>query len=102
PRMSYVRGTSDPVNQLIYMLEYRDHDLNVQAPVAWSHTKDVCSDPPAWWLIKRKRTRDWTGGIDARSTRMDLVNLLTPLNSGAYVKKQEKVFADIEAFVHSI
>ncbi len=102
PQMSYVRGTTDPVNQLISALEYRDPDLNVQPRVAWSHTKDVCSDPPAWWLIKKKRTRDWTGAIDARSTRMDMVNLLTPLNSADYVKRQEKVFADIKAFVHSI
>lgn len=100
--MSYVRGTIDPVNPLIFLLEFRDPDLNVRPRVELGYTKDVCSDPPAWWLIKRKRTRDWTGGIDARSTRVDMVNLLTPLNAGDYVKKQEKVFADIEAFVRSI
>jgi mono/diheme cytochrome c family protein len=100
--MSYVRGTIDVVNPLIYLLEFRDPDLNVRPPVGLGYTKDVCSDPPAWWLIKKKRTRDWTGGIDARSTRVDMVNLLTPLNSGGYVKNQEKVFADIEAFVRSI
>lgn len=102
PQMSYVRGTTDPLNQLIYMLEYRDLDLNVQPRVVWRHTKDVCSDPLAWWLVKKKRTREWTGSIDARSTRMDMVNLLTPLNSADYIKRQEKVFADIKAFVHSI
>ncbi|HEY7157049.1 MAG TPA: hypothetical protein VH575_23975 [Gemmataceae bacterium] len=101
-QMSYVRGTIDPVNPLIFLLEFRDPDLNVQPRVELGYTKDVCSDPPAWWLIKKKRTRDWTGGIDARSTRVDMVNLLTPLNSAGYVKKQEKVFADIEAFVRSI
>jgi mono/diheme cytochrome c family protein len=100
--MSYVRGTIDPVNPLIFLLEFRDPDLNVKPPVQMGYTKYVCSDPPAWWLIKKKRTRDWTGGIDARSTRVDMVNLLTPLNTGSYVKKQEKVFADIEAFVRSI
>ena len=101
-QMSYVRGTIDPVNPLIFLLEFRDPDLNVRPRAAGGYTKDVCSDPPAWWLIKKKQTRDWTGGIDARSTRVDMVNLLTPLNMGAYVKKQEKVFADIEAFVRSI
>jgi mono/diheme cytochrome c family protein len=100
--MSYVRGTIDPVNPMTFMLEFRDPDLNVRTRVAWGYTKNVCSDPPAWWLIKKKQTRDWTGGIDARSTRVDMVNLLTPLNTGDYVRKQEKVFADIEAFVRSI
>jgi mono/diheme cytochrome c family protein len=101
-QMSYVRGTIDPVNPLIFLLEFRDPDLKVQPRVEMGYTRDVCSDPPAWWLIKKKRTRDWTGGIDARSTRVDMVNLLTPLNTGGYVKKQEKVFADIEAYVRSI
>src|SRR5262249_13386454 len=100
--MSYVRGTIDPVNPLTFLLESRAPDLNVGPRAALGYTKDVCSDPPAWWLIKKKRTRDWTGGIDARSTRVDMVNLLTPLNSADYIKKQEKVFADIEAFVRSI
>jgi mono/diheme cytochrome c family protein len=101
-QMSYVRGTIDPVNPLTFLLEFRDPDLNVRPRVARAYTKDVCSDPPAWWLIKKKTTRDWTGGIDARSTRVDMVNLLTPFNTADYVKKQEKVFADIEAFVRAV
>ena len=62
----------------------------------------LCSDPPAWWLIKKKRTRDWTGAIDARSTRLDMATILNPLNGGAFVKKQAGVFADIHAFVLSV
>jgi hypothetical protein len=100
--MSYVRGTIDPVSPLVFLLEFRDPDLNVRSRVDLGYTKNVCSDPPAWWLIKKKRTRDWTGAIDARSTRVDMVNLLTPLNDASYVKKQEKVFADIEAFVRGV
>jgi mono/diheme cytochrome c family protein len=99
---SYVRGTVDPVNPLIFLLQIRDSELEVQAPVRMGFTRDVCSDPPAWWLIKRKKTRDWTGGIDARSTRLDMVNLFTPLNSGAYIRKQEAAFADIAAYLLTI
>jgi hypothetical protein len=62
----------------------------------------VCSDPPAWWLLKKKKTRDWTGPMDVRSSRIDMVNLLTPLNSGEYIKKQEAAFADIEAYLRTI
>ncbi len=101
-QFSYVRGTIDAVSPVAFLMSFRDADLNVQKPVDLPLCKDVCSDPPAWWLIKRKKTRDWTGGIDARSTRVDLVNLLSPFHSGAHIKKQEQVFADILAFLHSI
>ncbi|HLJ98215.1 MAG TPA: hypothetical protein VKU02_33965 [Gemmataceae bacterium] len=101
-RSSYVRGTIDPVNPLTWMLQFRDAELEVIKPVQLSFSRDLCSDPPAWWLIKKKKTRDWTGGIDARSTRLDMVNLFTPLNSGSYIKKQEGAFADISAYLLTI
>jgi hypothetical protein len=101
-QFSYVRGTVDPVNPATYLVQFRDLELNVQKPVKLPLTRDVCSDPPAWWLLKRKKTRDWTGLISARSTRVDMVNLLTPLNSAEYVKKQEAVFADISTYLSTI
>ena len=101
-RFSSGRGSIDPLNPLIYLIEFRDAELNVQKQTVLGYSKPVSSDPPAWWLIKKKKTRDWTGGIDARSTRVDMANLLTPLNSGDYIKKQENVFVDIEAFVRGI
>jgi cytochrome c5 len=99
---SYVRGTVDPVNPLTYLMQFRDSELELQKPVRMGYTRNVCSDPPAWWLIKRKKTRDWTGGIDAFSKRVDMVNLLTPLNSGASIRKQEQAFADISAYLQTI
>lgn len=99
---SYVRGTVDPVNPLTYLLQFRDADLELQKPVKLTFSRDLCSDPPAWWLLKRKKTRDWTGGVNARSTRLDMVNLFTPLNSGSYIKKQETAFADISTFLLTI
>ncbi len=101
-QFSSVRGTIDPLNPLVYLFEFRDPELNVQKPVQLGYGPAVSSDPPAWWLIKKKKTRDWTGGIDARSTRVDMANLLTPLNSGEYIRKQEHNFVDIEAFVRGI
>jgi mono/diheme cytochrome c family protein len=101
-QFGYVRGTVDPINSLTFLLTFRDADLNLQKPIIADYSTDVCSDPPAWWLIKKKKTRDWTGPIDARSTRVDMVNLLTPLNSADYIKKQEPVFADIEAYLRTI
>lgn len=100
--LSHVRGTTDAVAPVAFLMQYRDADLNVQKPVQLSHRNDVCSDPPAWWLLKKKRTRDWTGAIDARSDRVDMAFLLTPFNSAETIKKQEPVFADIQAFVRSV
>lgn len=98
-----VRGTVDPVNPLTFLMGFRDVELNVKPQsVLSSFTPNVSSDPPAWWLLKKKKTRDWTGSIDARSTRVDMVNLLTPLNSGDYVRKHEGTFADISAFLATI
>jgi mono/diheme cytochrome c family protein len=98
-QFSYVRGTIDPVSPIAFLMQLRDADLNLQQPADLDMFKDVCSRPPAWWQIKRKQTRDWTGGIDARSTRIDMANMLHPLNGGDYIKKHEAIFADIEAFV---
>ncbi len=101
-RFSYVRGTIDPINSLTNLIAVRDPDLNLQKPAPLPYSKDVCSDPPAWWLLKRKKTRDWTGAIDAHSTRVDMVNLLSPFNSAEYVKAQEPAFADISAFLLTV
>jgi hypothetical protein len=98
-RFSYVRGTIDPVSPAAYLSSFRDGDLNLQPPVALDYYQDILSDPPAWWQLKKKQTRDWTGAIDARTTRLDMITLLHPFNSGTFVKKQDGVFADIHAFV---
>ncbi len=101
-RFSYVRGTIDPINPLAFLLQFRDEGLGLQKPHPFRYSQNVCSDPPAWWLLKRKKTRDWTGPMDAHSTRIDMVTLLTPLNGGEYIKRQESAFADIEAYLRTI
>lgn len=101
-RFSHVRGTIDPVNPLAYLMEFRKPDLNLKSPQQLKYTYRASSDPPAWWLLKKKKTRQWPGNIDARSKRVDMVNLLTPFNSAAHIKKHEGVFADIHAFVLSV
>jgi hypothetical protein len=102
-RFSHGRGTVDPVASLGFLMEFRDPDLNLRKErIKLGYRNDVSSDPPAWWLLKKKRTRGWNGGLDARAARVDMVNLLSPLNGPDYIKKQEPVFADIHAFVTAV
>jgi mono/diheme cytochrome c family protein len=102
-RFSHSRGTVNVIGPTNFLMGFRDPDLNVRLkPIELETRDDGHSDPPAWWLLKRKKTRDWNGGIDARSTRADMVNLLTPFNSGDYIKKQAPIFADMHAFLLSV
>ena len=101
-RFSYARGTIDPVGPFTFLMSLRDAELNLRPQADLDYFPGLCSDPPAWWQLKKKKTRDWTGGVDARSARIDMATLLSPFNSGAFVKKQEGVFADIHAFVMSV
>ena len=102
-RFGHGRGTIDPVNPVTFLAEMRDADINLQTPrVKLDYTDNVNSDPPAWWLLKRKKTRNWSGGVQVNSVRVDMVNLLSPLNSAAHIKKHEPTFADIHAFILTV
>jgi mono/diheme cytochrome c family protein len=99
---SYGRGTIDPVNPAVFLMELRDAELKLQPAIKLDYSEHVSSDPPAWWLLKKKRTRNWTGGVQTLSMRIDMINLLSPLNSAAHIKKHETTFADIHAFVMNV
>ena len=101
-RMSYARGTVDVVNPVVFLMKFRAPDLSLKKIAKLEYHDNVSSDPPAWWLLKRKKTRNWNGGVDVDSIRVDMVNLLTPLNSPEHIKKYESTFADIHAFVMSV
>jgi hypothetical protein len=98
-KASNLRGTIDPVSPVLFLMEFRDADLNVGQPIKLDRSGPLASRPPAWWQLKKKKTRNWTGSIDARSGRVDMAILLHPFNSSEHIKKQEKVFADMHAFV---
>src|SRR5262249_36789824 len=87
-----------------FLMRFRDPELNPLAePVDRGPLPaDVLSDPPAWWLLKKKKTRDWTGVIAAESARVDLSILLHPFHSADDIKRHEAAFADIHAFVRGV
>ncbi len=99
---SNVRGTIEAGPVVMYLLQFRDPDLKLQAPVKLEFRNDVCEDVPAWWHLKRKKTMYHTGTINARSVHSLMAFLLSPLNSADFIKKQEKAFSDIQAYLLSI
>src|SRR5262245_25824301 len=50
-QVGYVRGTVDPVNPVIYLVEFRNpEDLSLRTtPARLGYSKNIASDPPAWW-----------------------------------------------------
>jgi mono/diheme cytochrome c family protein len=102
-RFSNTRGTIEATATLEFLLPFRDNDLNVRPPARIGPVHDqLCEDTPAWWLLKKKRTMYHGGSIDAGSLRSLMTFMLSPLNSGSYIKKQEPIFADIKAFILSL
>src|SRR5437899_5681096 len=96
---SNVRGTIEAVASVAYLMEFRDADLNVHLQQKMGYRCDLCEDIPAWWHLKKKKTMYHTGSVDSRSVRSIMTFMLSPLNTAAYIKKQEPVFADIRAYL---
>jgi mono/diheme cytochrome c family protein len=105
-RLSNVRGTTEAAAATLYLLKIRDPDLTLNAgrvienaAFTKGYRDDLCEDMPAWWLLKKKKTMYYTGDTSARSVRSMMPFLLSPLYSAEYIKAQEPVFADIQAFL---
>jgi mono/diheme cytochrome c family protein len=105
-RLSNVRGTTEAAAATVYLLKMRDPDLRLnpgriveQAGFKAGVRDDLCEDMPAWWLLKKKKTMYHTGDTSVRSVRSMMPFLLSPLHSGEYIKAQEPVFAEIQAYL---
>jgi mono/diheme cytochrome c family protein len=95
-----VRGTSEAVGMAVFLLGFREPDLTLRMkPLDLDLHDDLCSDPPAWWLLKKKKTMYYTAGSDARSVRSLMQFMMTPLNPSDAFPKEEKNFADIQAYM---
>jgi hypothetical protein len=97
-----VRGTTEAGAMAVFLLQLRDADLNLQAPIDLGLRTDLCEDTPAWWLLKKKQTMYHTGSTHARSVRSLMQFMLSPLYSANDIKKQEAAFADIQAYLLTI
>ncbi len=98
-----VRGTSEAGGMAVFLLGYREPDLRLRAkPVDLDLHDDLCEDPPAWWLLKKKKTMYHTGSTDARSVRSLMQFMLSPLNMPSVFAQEESTFADIREFLLSL
>jgi hypothetical protein len=99
-RFSNVRGGIEASATAAFLMAFRDPDLKVRPPSDLGPLHDqTCEDIPAWWTLKKKKTMYHGGEIDARSMRSLMTFMLSPLNGGDYIKRQEAVFKDIKAYM---
>ncbi len=98
-KVSHVRGGIDANVVVFHLMQYRDPDLSLRAPLKHELKNNSCQDIPNWWNIKKKKTMYATGAISSRAVRSMMPFLLSPFNSAEYIKKQEPRFADIKAYL---
>jgi mono/diheme cytochrome c family protein len=99
-RFCNVRGTNEAGGMAVYLLGYREPNLDRRLQrIDLDLHDDLCEDVPAWWLLKKKKTMYYTGGADTRSVRSLMQFMMSPLNSGEDIQKVEADFKDIRAFL---
>lgn len=98
-----VRGTTEAGGVSVYLLGLREPDLKLRTPrLELGLRDDMVEDAPAWWHLKKKKTMYHTGGGDARSVRSLMQFMMSPLNSGESIKREEGTFADIQQYLLSL
>jgi mono/diheme cytochrome c family protein len=99
-RFTNVRGTSEAGGMAVYLLGFRNPDLTLRGKrLDLGLHEDMCEDPPAWWLLKKKKSMYHTGGTDARSVRSIMQFMMSPLNSPETFAREEATFRDIRAYM---
>jgi mono/diheme cytochrome c family protein len=102
-RFSNVRGTSEAGGMSVYLLSHRNPDLSFRRPSVDLELHDqMCEDPPAWWLLHKKKTMYQTGGSDAHSVRSLMQFMMGSINGPAAFDKAEADFADIQQYLYSL
>jgi mono/diheme cytochrome c family protein len=102
-RFSNVRGTSEAGGMAVFLLGYREPNLQLRLRrIDLDLKDDLCEDVPAWWLLKKKKTMYHTGGADQRSVRSLMQFMMGPLNFPADFHRAEADFKDIRAYLLSL
>jgi mono/diheme cytochrome c family protein len=102
-RFSNVRGTTEAGAMAVFLLGYRTPNLNLRLTRMDLGLQDeLCEDPPAWWLLKKKKTMYHTGSTDTRSVRALMQFMMSPLNFPSAFHDAEKKFTDIREYLLSL
>ncbi len=102
-RFSNVRGTTEAGAFAVFLMGLREPDLRLRPKrLDFGLRDDLCEDPPAWWLLKKKKTMYHTGGADARSVRSLMQFMLSPLNLPESFVREEETFRDVQAYLLSL
>jgi mono/diheme cytochrome c family protein len=102
-QFSNVRGTSEAGGMAVFLLGFRNPDLTLRVTrLELDLQDDLCEDPPAWWLLKKKKTMYHTGGSDTRSVRSLMQFMMSPLNFPSAIHRAEADFTDIRAYLMSL
>jgi mono/diheme cytochrome c family protein len=100
---SQVRGTMEAGAMAVYLLAFREPNLDVRFTRRdFVLRDDLCEDTPAWWLLKKKKTMYYTGTSHARSVRSIMQFMLSPTNPRQVFEREEKTFGDIQAYLLSL
>jgi len=102
-RFGNSRGTNEAGAVSVFLIGFRNPDLSLKT--SWANlglNDELHEDPPAWWLLKKKKSIYATGGADARSVRSVMQFMMSPLHGPDHFNTTEKKFSDLQAFMLSI
>ena len=97
------RGTNEADAFGVYLLGWRQPDMTLRNQ--WHNLglrDDSCADVPAWWLMKKKQTIYYTGGMDSRSVRTLMQFMMHPLTTPADFQRAEPAFREIQQYLLSL
>ncbi|NBR04378.1 MAG: hypothetical protein EBT92_01245 [Planctomycetes bacterium] len=102
-RFGNSRGTNEAGAVSVFLLGFRNPDLSLKT--SWVNLgldDQLHEDPPAWWLLKKKKSMYATGGADARSVRSLMQFMMSPIHGPDHFNINEKKFANLQAYMLSI
>ena len=100
-KLNTARGTNNAGQIAIVLLSLRNPDLSRRPFPLFSGASLPELDTPAWWLLKKKRTKYYDGRTPADATRANMQFLLGDL-SRAQFEALEPTFEDIDAYLRSL
>ena len=97
------RGTNEAGAVSVFLLGFRNPDLSLKS--SWNNlglNDELHEDPPAWWLLKKKKSMYATGGANAKSVRSVMQFMMSPIHGADHFNTNEKKFEDLQAYLLSI